>query len=73
MKLNVAVLLSVVKEDKMTKAVEWVKSRVSEPSTWAAVGASVVGLGVLTNIFTLVLIGVVLGVLGFVLKEKGAL
>ena len=28
----------------MTKAVEWVKSRVSEPSTWAAVGASVVGL-----------------------------
>mgnify|MGYP003127814950 FL=1 len=73
MKLNVAVLLSVVKEDKMTKAVEWVKSRVSEPSTWAAVGASVVGLGVLTNIFTLVLIGVVLGVLGFVLKEKGVL
>ena len=57
----------------MTKAVEWVKSRVSEPSTWAAVGASVVGLGVLTNIFTLVLIGVVLGVLGFVLKEKGVL
>ena len=73
MKLNVEVLLSVVKEDKMTKAVEWVKSRVSEPSTWAAVGASVVGLGVLTNIFTLVLIGVVLGVLGFVLKEKGVL
>ena len=73
MKLNVAVLLSVVKEDKMTKAVEWVKSRVSEPSTWAAVGASVVGLGVLTNIFTLVLIGVDFCVLGFFLNEKRVL
>ena len=51
--------------------VEWVKSRCMEPSTWAAVGAGVVGIGVLSNIATIVIIGIAICVLGFVLKEKG--
>jgi len=53
--------------------IEWVKSRVKEPSTWAAAGAVLVGVGVLTNLAVISLIGVAVAVLGFILKEKGVL
>jgi hypothetical protein len=53
--------------------IEWVKSRVQEPSTWAAIGAVIVGLGVVTGSMTVLLIGIAVAILGFVLKEKGVL
>jgi|TARA_R100001132_G_scaffold15194_1_gene13680 hypothetical protein len=53
--------------------IEWIKSRAQEPSTWAAVGAVLIGLGILVNTITISIIGIVVAVLGFVLKEKGVL
>jgi|TARA_R110000787_G_scaffold226498_1_gene334208 hypothetical protein len=44
-----------------------------EPSSYAALGAAVVGLGVLIGQPVVTLLGVVGGVAGFLLKEKGVL
>jgi hypothetical protein len=53
------------------EALTWIKDRMTEPSSYAAAGAAVVGIGVLVNSSTIVLVGVVGGALGFFLKEKG--
>ena len=53
------------------EALTWIKDRMPEPSSYAAAGAAVVGIGVLVNSSVVVLIGVVGGALGFFLKEKG--
>jgi len=45
----------------------------TEPSSYAAAGAAVVGIGVLINQPIVILIGVVGGALGFILKEKGVI
>ena len=45
----------------------------TEPSSYAAAGAAVVGVGVLINQPIVILIGVVGGALGFILKEKGVI
>jgi len=50
---------------------EWIKSRMKEPSSYAAVGVAVVGLGVVTDQSWVVIIGIFGGFLGFILKEKG--
>ena len=47
--------------------------RMTEPSSYAAAGAAVVGVGVLINQPIVILIGVVGGALGFILKEKGVI
>jgi hypothetical protein len=49
----------------------WVKDRISEPSSYAAVGVAVMGVGVVINQPILIFIGIAGGVIGFVLKEKG--
>ena len=49
----------------------WVKDRISEPSSYAAVGLAVMGVGVVINQPILIFIGIAGGVIGFVLKEKG--
>jgi hypothetical protein len=49
----------------------WVKGRISEPSSYAAVGVAVMGVGVVINQPILIFIGIAGGVIGFVLKEKG--
>ena len=50
---------------------KWIVERVTEPSTWAAIGAGVVGVGVLINQPIVIIIGSVGGAGGFILKEKG--
>ena len=51
--------------------IKWVKERVSEPSSYAAVGVAVMGLGMIFNIPALIYVGIAGGVLGFFLKERG--
>jgi len=53
------------------KIVQYVFSRISEPSSYAAIGVAAIGLGVLTHFEWLAVIGVIGGVLGVVMAEKG--
>ena len=52
----------------MTK---WIKDRICEPSSYAAIGAAVIGVGMVANEPILIWIGIAGGVIGFILKEKG--
>jgi len=61
-----------IKENTMN-AVDWVMSRMQEPSSYAAAGGAIVGIGVLINQPIVILVGVVGGALGFILKEKGVI
>ena len=49
----------------------WIKDRISEPSSYVAVGLIVVGAGVILGQPIVVAVGIIGGILGFVLKEKG--
>tara|TARA_Y100000310_G_scaffold324482_1_gene386369 strand:- start:304 stop:468 length:165 start_codon:yes stop_codon:yes gene_type:complete len=51
--------------------IAWIKGRVSEPSSYAAAGLGVLGVGIIINQPILIYVGIVGGVLGFILKEKG--
>lgn len=51
----------------------WILSRMKEPSSYAAAGGAIVGIGVLISQPVVILIGVVGGALGFLLKEKGVI
>jgi hypothetical protein len=53
------------------KLINWIIDRFAEPSSYAAAGAVVIGIGVITGQNWLVIIGIVGGAVGFVLKEKG--
>ena len=61
-----------IKENIMN-AIDWVMSRMQEPSSYAAAGGAIVGIGVLINQPIVILVGVVGGALGFILKEKGVI
>jgi len=50
---------------------EWLKQRFMEPSSYAAVGAAVMGIGIIINVPLLALAGIIGGIAGFILKEKG--
>jgi energy-converting hydrogenase Eha subunit A len=52
------------------KIVQYVLSRVSEPSSYAAIGVAAIGIGILTDFEWLAVIGVVGGILGVVMAEK---
>jgi hypothetical protein len=52
---------------------EWITSRIKEPSSWAAAGVAVIGIGVVIDQPILVIIAIVAAVVAFVLKEKGIL
>ena len=52
---------------------KWITSRISEPSRWAAAAAGLVGIGVLISQPIVTIVGVAVGVLGFLLKEKGVI
>ena len=47
--------------------------RFKEPSSYAAAGAAVLGVGVLINQPIVIVVGIVGGALGFILKEKGVI
>jgi|TARA_R110002020_G_scaffold29436_2_gene92799 hypothetical protein len=51
----------------------WIIARFKEPSSYAAAGAAIMGIGMLTGHNGLILIGIIGGVLGFVLKEKNVI
>ena len=51
----------------------WIIDRFTEPSSYAAAGAVVLGIGMLTAQNWLVMLGIVGGVGGFILKEKGVI
>ena len=53
--------------------VAWMKGRLSEPSSYAAIGAAVLGVGVLMDQPIVVIVGIVGGALAFFLKEKGVI
>tara|TARA_R110000744_G_scaffold104454_2_gene200025 strand:+ start:488 stop:652 length:165 start_codon:yes stop_codon:yes gene_type:complete len=53
--------------------VAWVEGRLSEPSSYAAIGAAVLGIGVLIDQPAVIILGIVGGALGFFLKEKGVM
>ena len=55
------------------KFIHWIFDRFTEPSSYAAAGAAVMGIGMLTEQNWLILIGIVGGVIGFLLKEKGVI
>jgi 4-amino-4-deoxy-L-arabinose transferase-like glycosyltransferase len=52
---------------------DWIMSRMKEPSSYAAAGGAIVGIGVLISQPVVIIIGVVGGALGFILKEKGVI
>ena len=52
---------------------DWIMSRMKEPSSYAAAGGAIVGIGVLISQPVVILVGVVGGALGFFLKEKGVI
>jgi len=49
----------------------WIIDRFKEPSSYAAIGAAVMGIGMLTGQNWLIILGILGGAVGFVLKEKG--
>jgi len=53
--------------------VSWIKERMSEPSSYAAIGAVVLGVGVLIDEPVVIIVGIVGGAVAFVLKEKGVI
>ena len=55
----------------VVKIYDWVFYRMAEPSSYAAIGAVVMGLGILFDVSGLVILGIVGGAIGFILKEKG--
>jgi hypothetical protein len=51
----------------------WIIDRFKEPSSYAAAGAVVIGIGVIINQPMLIMLGIVGGAVGFVLKDKGVI
>ena len=51
--------------------VAWIQHRVAEPSTWAAIGAGVVGIGVITTEPIAIMAGIAVAAVGLILREKG--
>tara|TARA_R100001377_G_scaffold80400_1_gene59280 strand:+ start:437 stop:598 length:162 start_codon:yes stop_codon:yes gene_type:complete len=52
---------------------DWIVSRMKEPSSYAALGGIVMGIGVIVSQPIIVAVGIVGGVVGFLLKEKGVI
>jgi|TARA_R110000822_G_scaffold10667_1_gene40213 hypothetical protein len=51
----------------------WIKDRMQEPSSFAAAGVVIVGVGVLLDNSVVVMVAVIAAGIAFVLKEKGIL
>ena len=55
----------------MKTVLTWFVDRMKEPSSYAAAGGAVVGVGVLVDQPIVIIVGIVGGALGWLLKEKG--
>jgi hypothetical protein len=52
---------------------KWLLTRMMEPSSWAAAGVVVIGVGALIGEPIIVIAAIVAAVVAFILKEKGVL
>jgi len=48
----------------------WIKKRLSEPSSWGAIGVGVIAVGTITGIGELVFVGLGCAILGLILSEE---
>ena len=55
----------------MKTVLTWFVERMKEPSSYAAAGGAVVGVGVLVDQPIVIVVGIIGGALGWLLKEKG--
>lgn len=53
--------------------VNWVMSRTSEPSTWAAIATVCIGAAVLIDNFWVAVGGIAVSAIAIVLREKGVI
>jgi len=51
--------------------IAWIQHRIAEPSTWAAVGAGLVGIGVMLSQTPVLIVGIAIAALGLIMKENG--
>lgn len=49
----------------------WVKERLYEPSTWAGISCGLVGMGVIFSNEAVILVGIIVGSIAMVTREKG--
>ena len=49
---------------------DWIVGRFTEASSYAAIGAAAIGVGVLTDFEVVTIVGVAVAVLGLILREK---
>jgi hypothetical protein len=52
---------------------KWILTRIMEPSSWAAAGVIVIGIGAVIDQPLLVFAAIAAAVVAFILKEKGVL
>jgi type III secretory pathway component EscV len=52
---------------------KWILTRIMEPSSWAAAGVVVIGIGAIIGQPALIFIAIAAAIVAFVLKEKGVL
>ena len=55
----------------VTTIFDWFSDRVCEPSSWAAVGVGVIGIGIICEVSILAPIGLVVAGGAIVIREKG--
>tara|TARA_R110000787_G_scaffold145388_1_gene259228 strand:+ start:1141 stop:1296 length:156 start_codon:yes stop_codon:yes gene_type:complete len=49
---------------------DWIIDRFKEPSSYAAAGAVIIGIGVIVAQPVLIIVGAIAGAVGMILKEK---
>jgi hypothetical protein len=49
---------------------KWIMNRLSEPSSWGAIGVGVIALGTISGIGELVFVGLGCAILGLILSEE---
>ena len=60
-----------MKADVAEKVSGWVCGRISEPSSWAAVAAVLIGLSLMLTITWLMWVGIAAAVVALVIRERG--
>jgi hypothetical protein len=51
---------------------DWIKNRIKEPSSWAATGSIVIGVGVLMGQPLMLMVGIAANVVGLLRKDFGS-
>ncbi len=48
----------------------WLMNRLKEPSSYAAIGVGIIGIGLIINVMELAFIGVAASILGLIIAEE---